>query len=199
MFVEKYIDWRGKMKQLIIFARPGIAVVSGVVRYAEHGKVLVENNVYLPVSKKMELRQMEISFPESKLTRMRLKPGNFVLATIKDNDPALDEVIHGGEVPDKVFHVTGYNIRYSGSFDFDAYSEYDETHVFSGSVKDLIKNDRGDVNFKLNCWKNSQAVDYLIYLPAKKAQGITTGKKIIVVTGPMFSNGLYAARRVVDF
>lgn len=186
------------MRQLIVFARPGIVVISGQVRYAERGLVVVENNVYLPVSKKFELKQIEISFPENQIAKMRLKPGNFVIATIKDNDPGLDEVIHGGEVPNKTFYVSGYNIRYSGSFDFAGYGEYDETHVFSGTVKDLIKNEKGDVNLRLNCWKNGNAIEYLIYLPAKKATGIITGKKIIVVTGPIYPNGLYAARRAVD-
>lgn len=187
------------MKQLIIFARPGIAVVSGTVRYVERGKIMIENNLYLPVSKKIETRQMEIDFPESKVRNLKLKVGAFVLATIKDDDPALNEVIHGGETNTTVFSVSGYNIRYSGTFDFDGYGNYKETHVLSGKVQDIIRGDDGYVKFTLASWKCGQPIESTISIPLKRAPGIKDGQKVAVVTGEFQTmQNQYEARRIVD-
>lgn len=186
------------MKQLIIFARPKIVVVTGRVVKIESNKVMIENDLYQPVSKCIAKRWMEISFEPHKITSMKLKKGSFIIATVKDNDIALQEVISGGESDTMVFVVTGYNLRYSGTYDFDGYGEYRETHVIVGQVEDIRILDNGYVTFSILCFRRGERLVMHAYARQKTAKNLSSGDKIAVVAEKQDAAGRFPVRRIIN-
>lgn len=121
------------MSLLAVMHRPGIVLVSGTVVDMSERRFTIENDVYLPVSKRSEKRRAVIEMDGGKIARMHLSIGAFVLVTCRDNN-GIAALCEGGETNDKTYYLRGYNLRYNGSFDFEAHGNAKETHVFYGSI-----------------------------------------------------------------
>ena len=124
------------MSALFVMRRPGILVVSGLVQEIDGDTVVIENKCYLPVSQKEEPRRCRITFPSGKVGNLGLTAGAFVIASTKD-DFRVEMFMEGGETPDQEYCLTGYQLRYNGSFDFDRHGSEKEEHVFAGNILSL--------------------------------------------------------------
>ena len=121
------------MGQLFILRRPGIIVVSGLVTEANGDEVVIENDCYLPVSQRTEKRRCRVQFPAGRARSLSLTEGAFVIASVKD-DFRVEMLMEGGETPDREYRMAGFQIRYTGPFDFARHGREKEQHVFSGSI-----------------------------------------------------------------
>lgn len=124
--------------RLVLLHRSGLLVVCGTIVEIDIGKIVIENDVYLPVSGRTERKRIHLQVPYRKFKAMKFKVGAEVLATASDDD-GLDVIADGGEIPIKEFHLMAYNVRYGGAFDFPEKDGNPEEHVFSGNVKDLAE------------------------------------------------------------
>ena len=191
------------MSQLIVFARPGAALVSGFVKEISKNMAVIENNLWLPVSKKSERRRIRISFDNDQIEKMRLAKEAFIFATVSDADPALNIVLTGGETSDTTYNAHGYTVRFNGAFKFSATDTQKETNVFVGKVSDIKRNNYNNMacsTFKVNYMARKEPVSLNIGAWNRPAEQIKEGKFAIVCEAPQKTSfGLqYLARRVVS-
>lgn len=74
------------MSLLAVMHRPGIVLVSGTVVDMSERRFTIENDVYLPVSKRSEKRRAVIEMDGGKIARMHLSIGAFVLVTCRRSE-----------------------------------------------------------------------------------------------------------------
>lgn len=124
--------------RLLILNRPGIAVISGIVKTVDlaSGEIVVENDCYLPVSQVIERRSCRFSLDRNEMERFRICSGAFVTATVRPT-PEMELLAHNGEDDTREYHTIGYHLRYTGSFDFARCGITEEEHVFVGKVTDV--------------------------------------------------------------
>ena len=144
-------------------SRQGIMVVSGIVKEAsfQKGEVVIENDILLPVSRVITRKRIRFSIDRNYIRSMNLesKLGSFILATIRPT-PGLAMYADGCEDPAMEYQAKGFNMRFSGSFDFDPRGEEKESHVFCAPIKRMehkIISGKSFVFFDI-AWKRSGLV-----------------------------------------
>ncbi len=120
--------------RLFLLHRPGVIGCQGkVMEIASPHEIVISGDVELPVSHRTEERAARIFCPKLNLERMRLNVGDSVVCLTKDNY-AVEMLFSGAETPNREYKLTGYEIRYSGEFDFPRNGEIPEQHIFYGQV-----------------------------------------------------------------
>ena len=119
---------------LFIMRRPGLLGLTGrITDLPSPHMVTISGEVELPVSRKKEIRSANIWFPRLNAGKMKLKIGDMVVCITKDNF-SVEMLFDGAETPSKVYDLKGYEIRYTGIFDFPEKGETKEQHLFCGQV-----------------------------------------------------------------
>lgn len=175
---------------ILIMARPRIQVVCGrVIDVNPSGQVTIENDCYLPVTEKTEKRRVRFSIGRDKMDSMGLNvaTGAPILATVKP-EGGLDFLADGGEDDTKEYVTSAYNMRYSGSFDFEQRGNEKEAHVFCGTVEKCIRRTVGgrSFNFITVVWKRCGETERRVLVEESEddthVRNLTKG---IFVTGPL--------------
>ena len=177
------------MSAVFIMRRPGIIVVSGVVKEIRNDQIAIENEWYMPVSRKTVAITCRLDTEPGVAARMKLQPGAMVIASCMDSFP-VQMLLEGAEVSEREFTFKAYNIRYNGSFDFEQHGTEKEQHVFSGCVLDA----RAGQSRSGKTWtrmvivwkKNGKEEKRNVVYWSDIGEDLTDmrGKKAIFVTGP---------------
>lgn len=139
------------MGRLIILSRPGIQVVSGKVVKIGDADVTIENTCqFTEPTSLQETRTMILQSSADVISRLKLKLGSFIMATICPNDDT--KTLADGLYSNVQYHARAYNIRYTGAFDFNSAGNQKESHVFCGAILDAKALDSGGTLVKVT-WK----------------------------------------------
>ena len=184
------------MGRLIILSRPGIMVVSGVVKEVDLSRatVVIENDVLLPCSGVVDRRRIRMVCDLKKIYAMRLnqKIGSFILASVRPSDE-LVLLEDGGEDDTTEYCASVYNMRFSGSFDFDRRGEQKEEHVFCASIKKITFQKFGDkvyAFFYIQWNKQGYPETKTLVVRIKNPDSVINMKRGIFVCGAMQKSSL---------
>jgi len=172
------------MKTLFPLRRPGILVVSGIVKEINGDEVVIENDLQLPVSGTVQSGRAHLDVSGTDISKMRLKPGDTVIASTSDNF-LVEMLKEGAESPDKDFYLKAHTIRYNGSFDFDRHGTEKEQHVFSGTVVSAQSGRSRDKIYTrmVIAWKKNgkDTVRNIVFF-GKESMEKKVGSRIITIT-----------------
>lgn len=123
------------MIPLVVVRREGLLLVSGIIEDFSNVHVTIKGPMMFETRGSVDLK-MRISFDESSFERMPFTKGSRVFATTTDSF-ICEMIMDGAEMDENtIIDVEAFNIRYSGSFDFDDRSSVDrEIKCFCGKVQ----------------------------------------------------------------
>ena len=196
------------MSSLIVMSRPGLMVVCGIIKKVDisASEVTIENDVYMPVSRRTERKKLRIGVNRNKISAMKLgeKIGTFILATVK---PVTELLLleDGGEDSKTEYYTMAYNIRFSGSFDFDSLGDAPESHVFCAGIRDKeFATIKGKTFAFLDIsWKKSGNLEerkLVIQTSRSGVEALRDMKRGTFVTGPLQNTSygpVYKVKRIV--
>ncbi len=176
------------MSSLVVTGRPGIIVVSGYVKSVQPEEVVIENNCYLPESKKLMRKRLRIHFETPNQTAKRLKINEFVIATVRPTSELIRVWEGRKEDSYEEYAAFGFNVRYTGSFDFPAYGQSEEEHVFCGAIEPVkvTRDKTGRVWSSIHVfWRRAGKTEERQLLhPSNISDRMEGIKKCIFITGP---------------
>ena len=165
------------MKNIIVLNRKGIQVVAGKITEVDE----IAETIFITNSDSSQ--QLALQCENNQISKMRLKTGSNIIATIK---PTVQTIAMGeGEFSDSIPAIEIYQLRYTGSFDFEQTHEDPEQHVFCGDIKEVAEAGNG-LLIKLQ-WlrRHEPEVRWIYYAKPEKKENLEKliGEQVIFITG----------------
>lgn len=191
------------MGELIVLYRSGIVVLSGTIISIDKDEqsIIIEN--YCSVVN--EIRRCKIHVHKNETARPDMTVGSFILATVKSNQP-LAILATGGNDGVHFYESDGYNIRYSGAYDFAPRGIEKEQHVFLGSPLSSYQG-RSGTWYTIGWTKNQKRETRVLYADRATAERINdylsdgSSSRLVYITGEkkLSERGsYYVINQVVD-
>ena len=165
------------MKRVIVLNRKGIQVVAGIV--AE-----VDDVAEIIIIKNSDGSQrLALQCENGQISRMRIKSNSKVIASIK---PTVQTIAMAeGELVDAIPAIELYQLRYTGSFDFEEKGSEPEQHVFCGDIKEVVEAENGILVKMQWMRKHEPEVRWIYYAKPEKKETMEKliGEQVIFITG----------------
>lgn len=165
------------MGRLIVLDRNQIQIVSGRVIDIAKDKITIEDEVILKDKTKVNKK---ITLIYNKAANLKLKKGAVIIASVRANNElsALAKGINNS----KDIAVNAYVVRYTGNFDFEAYKNIKETHVFCANISKITEIKSGSlISISLNSEQKT-------LFTSAAVKGKLSKKSIFVTGAPQISS-----------